>query len=117
MRLRRRSSSASASSSIVAAARAAASPSNRRLASISSKAPISKSYAWDAEAVAGLDHAQHLQRDQRLAQRRAADAERLGQLTLGRQPLAHLVLAGLDLGGDGIGEATVEFASGHGLLT
>ena len=43
-----------------------------------------------AVAVAYLDHADHLERHQRLAERGPADAEPLGELALGRQLVARL---------------------------
>ena len=43
-----------------------------------------------AVAVADRDHADHLERDQRLAQRGPADAEPGRELALGRQPVAGL---------------------------
>ena len=51
----------------------------------------------DAGALARLDQAVGRQLGQRLADHGAADAEGLGQLALGRQLLARLDLAGLQL--------------------
>ena len=62
----------------------------------------------DAQAMAGLDHAQHFQGDHRLAQGGAADPELLGQLAFRGQAVAKLVLAALDSLGDRVGDTAVE---------
>jgi hypothetical protein len=49
----------------------------------------------------GLDHAQRRQGGERLAQCIAADAELLGERTLGREPVAGLEVALLQVGEDG----------------
>ena len=69
----------------------------------------------DAQAVAGLDHAQHFQGDHRLAQGGAADPVLLGQFAFGGQAIAELVLAALDRLGDGVGYSAIELdVLGHG---
>jgi hypothetical protein len=50
----------------------------------------------DAVAVADLDHHGHAQRGQRLAHRRAADAEPLADLALRHQPISGLELLDVD---------------------
>ena len=61
-----------------------------------------------ARAGARLDHPVDLERRDRLADRRAADLEALGEVALGGQPLAGLQQAHADLAGDPVGDPLVE---------
>ena len=64
-----------------------------------------------AVAVAHGDHADHLERDQGLAEGGPADAETLGELALGRDPVAGLEPVVGDPGGDLLGHLLVEAAA------
>ena len=61
-----------------------------------------------AVAVPDHHHADHLERDQRLAQRRAAHAESLGQLPLRWQPVTRQQAVLDDPGGDLVGDLLVQ---------
>ena len=61
-----------------------------------------------ARAGARLDHAVDLERGDRLADRRAADLEPLGEVALGGQALAGAQQAHADLAGDPVGDPLVE---------
>ena len=108
------------------AASAAVSPSTTRRARISSSGPQPSASAGtarraravqhvDAGAGAHLDPAFDLQRDQRLAHRRPADAELLRQVALGRQPRADREFAGGDQRAQLVGDLAVEALRFEGL--
>jgi len=68
-----------------------------------------------AGAYPHLDQPGDLQRDHRLANHRPADAQALGEIALGRQPLARREFAGAHEGGDLVGDLFVEPAVVDGL--
>ncbi len=64
----------------------------------------------DASAVAGPDQPDHIERDHRLADRRAADLIFFGEVTFRRDALARRELTALNRAGNGRGHLLVQFA-------